>query len=234
MLEVSWDGGENWYQIATNEFTTIPSIGAVRITKQNLLEFGREVLDRIEEEAGGKPVRNYYHAYLLRQFRIRVTALVDLDDRVAGEALDPWTVMGRVGPLGTLSASQTVLRAGEFGAVDTQRFTDHDFVANGDSDDASKAGDCAWGVLQHHVAPKTSASPVMPWLDIPDRYSIGMPIGGIRRSALNTDNDLTFTAWLGPGGLRPEVVGKIYRQNVEGASTELILEDYTYATPYRG
>lgn len=229
VLEVSWDSGDTWHRLGGNEFRTVPEHGAILVKPDNLLGFGATILKTIEAKTGSKPVRNYYHAYLLGVFRMRVTGLVDLDDRLIGGCDAPWA--GSTGPLGSLSVSRSVLRTDEFGRVETGWFQNHGFVGLGEVDDTAKADACAAGTLDPHLAGKRSASPVIPWLDLsPARYPLGTPIEGIRRSLVNSAHDLSFVTALDPQtALRPEVVGVILRQSVEGASTELIIEDYTYA-----
>lgn len=228
VLEVSCDAGETWHYIGVREFKTVPDRSAILIAAKDLLAFAKDVF-----EEGDQGVDNYYHAYLTRVFRARITALVELDERVVGDALDPWTPLGWTGPLGPLSVSRTVLRNDEFLAHDTQRFLDHDFPGEGERDDTLQALRFGSGLLRPNVTPIVTGSPQMPWLDCgPARYPIGTPIGGIRRSAVNSDHDLPFTVWLSAVGLCPEVVGKIFRQSTEGASTELILEAYTFAPAY--
>jgi len=229
VLEMSIDAGDNWHYIGVRAFKTVPDRSAILITTPDLLAFAKEVFEELDGD-----VRNYYHAYLIRVFRVRVTALVELDERVVGDMIDPWSGMGWSGPLGPLSVSRTVLRTDDFRHIDTQRFQSHDFVGEGDVDDTAKAEQFASGVLLPHVAPTVSAAPQIPWLDCgaTERYLISTPIGGIRRSAASGDQDLSFTAWLSAIGLCPEVVGKIYRQSLKGASTELVLEDYTFAPAY--
>jgi hypothetical protein len=235
LLEVSWNAGTSWYRINTKEWKTIPERSAVLLTPpDSLLAFGKECLDRIAVPPIAYPVRNYYEAYLKNLFRMRVTAAVDLDERVEGTAADPWTTFGLPGPLGSLTVERTVLRTGDFKRVDTRRFLDQGFVGSGEIDQTLRAGKFAAGVLQPALAPRVASSASMPWLDTEQRYPIGTPIAGIRRSPTSTDQDLSFTAYTDDvNGMRPEVIGKILRQSIEGASTELVLEEYVYAPAYK-
>jgi hypothetical protein len=202
-LEVSLDGGQNWL----------------------LLDFGYEVLSKecgiwlsvanplSIAPAGEAAETNLWYALIDQGCRVRVTALIESDDRLMAKA------SGRSAP--ALFRNAAVLYA-------PQRFRflrrltgsgeeawPQEAGATVDRDDSVLMGEMAESMAAARGTRGVTARPVIPWLDT--SYAIGDRIVGIRGRGLQ------FAADRAPSRRHACVIGKRFRFGGDHFETELIL-----------
>ncbi len=202
-LEVSFDGGQSWL----------------------LLDFGYDVLSRecgiwfslanplSIAPPGEAAETNIWYALINQMCLVRVTALIESDDRLMAEA------SGNSAP--ALFRNAAVLYAPERFRF-LRRLTGsgeeawpQEAEATADDDDSALMGEMAESLAAARETRGVTARPVIPWLDT--SYAIGDRIVGIRGRGLR------FSADRAPSKRHARVIGKRYRLGGDHFETELIL-----------
>ena len=202
-LEASFDGGQNWSLIDSGYHVLSGECG-IWFSVPNLLSIS---------PTGGGTETNLWYALIDQTCRVRVTALIESDERLAAEA------SGRSAP--TLFRNATVLYSPERFRF-LRRLDGSDGgaePANADSSTDRDDSDLMAGVAEALAAQRGSravtATPIIPWLDT--SYEVGDRIVGVRGRGIR------FSAERVPSRRHACVVGKRYRFDSGRFETELIL-----------
>ncbi|MBN2560663.1 MAG: hypothetical protein JXQ75_07010 [Phycisphaerae bacterium] len=203
LLEVSFDGGEHWVLIDSGYEVLTDECG-IWFSVANLLSVARP-------GSGGET--NLWYALVDQECRVRVTGLVESDDRLFV------SVSGQSAP--TVFRNATVLYAPDrFGFLHRCEVSGGGAMAGSDDatadrDDSAIMDAVAASMAAVRGSRGVTARPVIPWLDT--SYSIGDRIVGIRGRGIG------FSAERVPRRRHACVIGKRYRLGGGRFETELVL-----------
>ncbi len=202
LVEVSFDGGDNWERVES-AYEVSPDECGIWFSATNPMALA---------SAGADAEANLWYALVDQSCRIRVTALVESDDRLVAEA------SGDSAP--TLFRNAAVLYApGRFGFLRCLDGSAKGLGAGKETgsarDDTELMDDVAASMANVGASRGVTARAVVPWLD--DSYAIGDRIVGVRGRGLGFDAART------PNRRHACVIGKRYRLGPERFETELIL-----------
>lgn len=232
-VEVSFDGTEEaptWYPLK-GEVRVFPGEAALYITGEDLLRFASSVLSRkdpdteetLAEQIG---IANWYHSYLLGEFRIRATFQIEMDHRVeqvvdsADSPLLPEVITAQVSRERDLAAW---FQDGGVNATVLARM-----ATRNDYDSAERF---ARAMLRERAYATWSGRIGIPWLET-ERYPLATPIEGIKRAGGAVD--IKFGGSALQTGKYPRVIKKVYTQSESEVSTALVLEDHRFARGLTG
>jgi hypothetical protein len=202
-LEVSFDGGSSWRQIDSG-YQVLAGQCGVWFDLANPLAVA---------PSGGGGETNLWYALIDQTCRVRVTALVESDERLVAESA------GRSAP--TMFRNATVLYAPE-----RFRFLQRLDISGGgpggmiagetaSRDDSESMNKTAALMAAARQGRAVTARPVIPWLDT--SYAVGDRIVGVR------GRGLCFSAERTPSRRWACVIGKRYRFGAGRFETELLL-----------
>jgi len=220
IVDLSFDAGATWHPLRASAVKVLREQTAIYIGQDDLLGIGEEILDA---DGNGEPdgdVANFYDAYLQHKLRLRVTADIDLDERITGEATTA------LSPLAAHDVTQLVLQQDNFGYRNTTADPNNTLKeAGGDVDDSDRINRVAEAMLSERAGADVRGNPIIPWIE-EELYPIGTPITGIRRTRnLYERPEISFGGSVARDALSPCVVAKAFRfQNEQ--STELTLKDF--------
>ncbi|MFH1419454.1 MAG: hypothetical protein ABII12_14355 [Planctomycetota bacterium] len=198
-VEVSFDGGESWSRIDSG-FTVSEDECGIWFDVPNLLSIS---------PAGGETEANLWYALVDQLCRVRVTAVIESDQRIAA------TAHAHSAP--TLHRNGAMLYAPDrFAFFGVQGGAAHASVGEGNArDDSARAQAAADLMAANGGARAVSGRAVIPWLDTD--YAIGDQVVSVRGRGVN------LTAERAPSRRHPCILGKRYHLDGGRFETELIL-----------
>ncbi len=202
-LEVSFDGGSSWLRVDSG-YQALAGQCGVWFDFANPLSVA---------PSGGGGETNLWYALIDQTCLVRVTALVESDERLVAESA------GRSAP--TMFRNATVLYASErfrflqrldlSGGGEGEMIAD-ETASRDDTESMNKTADLVAEVCQGRAV---TARPVVPWLDT--SYAVGDRIVGVRGRGVR------FSTERSPSQRWVSVIGKRYRFGAGRFETELML-----------
>lgn len=206
-VEISFDGGATWFQ-PTGPVQVLTGPTAILFDADNPTQITPPGVDPAEQ--------NLWYALIDQTFRVRVTAVMEGDERLIGSSgpVDPASPTLR-------TTSRIVYDPRTYQYVTRQGTTDVLATVNPSATDleridSERANAAAIGIARRESDRRILATPAVPWLD--RTFSIGDAIEQVRGRGISF---VTRTEGRSRG---PSVVGKRYRFGGGRWETELVLE----------
>ena len=216
-VEVSFDGGVNWYT-PTGAVTVLRDPTGIVLEVTNPTQITPPGIDSVQQ--------NLWYALIDQTFRVRATAVIESDERlIAGPAVNESSSP-------TLqTTSRVVARPAAYRFVSRRGTTNVLAGVNPDGDDI-EADDTeaivrfARATADREQDRRVVASPVVPWLDT--TFAVGDEIERIR------GRGVSFLTREDGVSLGPVIAGKRYRTGGGRWETELLLEHSDAGLPTTG
>jgi len=208
LVEVSFDGGSTWH---------VQSSG-VRVLKDECgIFFDCDNPTEIAPPATAPAEQNMWYAIIDQTFRVRVTAVIEADERLCCE----WRPV-RAGAGTTRLSCRIVYRPDVFAFVSREHTTNVLADVNPAAGDMGRDDTAAMEALAEQMALSLSDRRIrgvlaIPWIETD--YAIGDRIAGIRGQGIDFGVPPDEPQWY------PAVVGKRYRLDDGRYETELILDN---------
>ena len=200
-VEYSFDSGQTWYG---------QSEGIVVLSDECGVFLDCDNPCQVTPEGVWPDEQNLWFALVDQTFRVRVTAVVESDERLVcvGD-------MGRVAGVVGSPELDVIYEPAQFDFVSTEH-TDNVLRLDAPvvQDDRAAMATLVGELSHSDRMPVVHGRPVIPWLD--DEYAFGDRILGVRGRGIRFDA-------AGPVERLPQVVGKVYRVSSGRYETELIL-----------
>ena len=206
-VEISFDSGSTWHQQAS---------GVRVLDNQAGITFEAENPTDIAPSGVDPRKQNLWYALVDQTLRVRVTAVVESDDRLI-QAIGP----DRAKSPTVQAWSRLAYRPDAFEFVSRLNTTNVLASVNPNAtdigrDDTDLARALAVELLETHQDRRVHATPAIPWLDT--EYAIGDRLAGVRGQGLS------LATTIGPEARYPAIIGKRYRLTEQRYETELLLE----------